>query len=47
MEVARRPQKQEAEPVIIMISTRDAAYGHRVARGLAAGYLPKDRLCPC
>ena len=44
LEVARRLKKGEATPVIILISTRDAAYGQRVARGLAAGYLPKDRL---
>jgi DNA-binding NarL/FixJ family response regulator len=44
LEVARRLRTEEAGPVVILISTRDAAYGRRVARGLAAGYLPKDRL---
>lgn len=44
LEVARGLGTVEAGPVIILISTRDVAYGRRVARGLAAGYLPKDRL---
>ena len=44
LEVARRLQRDEGGPVVILISTRDAAYGCRVAAGLAAGYLPKDRL---
>ena len=44
LEVARRLRTQQAGPVVILISTRDAAYGRRVASGLAAGYLPKDRL---
>lgn len=43
-EVARRLQKQDTGVVIILISTRDLAHGRRVARGLAAGYLPKDQL---
>lgn len=44
LEVARRLQTEHAGPVVILISTRDAAYGSRVAAGLAAGFLPKDRL---
>lgn len=44
LEVARRLGTGETGPVIILISTRDAAHGRRVASGLAAGYLPKDRL---
>ena len=31
-------------PIIVLISTRDAEYGQRVANGLAAGYVPKDEL---
>ena len=30
--------------MVILISTRDATYGRRVAAGLAAGFLPKDQL---
>lgn len=44
LEVARRLLTEDPGPVVILISTRDAAYGRRVAAGLAAGYLPKDRL---
>jgi DNA-binding response OmpR family regulator len=44
LEVARRLQREQAGPVVILISTRDAAYGRRVAVGLAAGFLPKDEL---
>ncbi len=44
LEVARRLQKEHAGPVVILISTRDATYGRTVADGLAAGFLPKDRL---
>ncbi|WP_019876239.1 response regulator transcription factor [Sporichthya polymorpha] len=43
-EVARRLQTEESEAVVILISTRDAAHGRRLAAGLAAGYLPKDQL---
>ncbi len=31
-------------PLVILISSRDVAYGGRVAAGLAAGYLPKHEL---
>ena len=44
LEVARRLRTEEADPVVILISTRDATYGRRVAAGLAAGFLPKDQL---
>jgi DNA-binding NarL/FixJ family response regulator len=44
LEVARRLRGVQGGPVVILISTRDAAYGQRVANGLAAGYLPKDQL---
>ncbi|HUR74657.1 MAG TPA: response regulator transcription factor [Sporichthya sp.] len=44
LEVARRLQAEQAGPVVILISTREAAYGTRVAAGLAAGFLPKHQL---
>jgi DNA-binding NarL/FixJ family response regulator len=44
LEVARRLQRKGGSPVVILISTRDQAYGERLAAGLAAGYLPKDQL---
>jgi CheY-like chemotaxis protein len=44
LEVARRLRAEGAGPVVILISTRDVAYGDRVAAGLAAGYLPKAEL---
>lgn len=44
LEVARRLLSGQGGPVVILISTREAAYGRRVALGLAAGYLPKDEL---
>lgn len=44
VEVARRLGTEQAGPVVILISTRDASYGRRVAAGVAAGFLPKDRL---
>jgi CheY-like chemotaxis protein len=44
MEVARRLRAEGGGPVVILISTRDVAYGRRVAAGLAAGFLPKDEL---
>lgn len=45
LEVARRLRAQVADgPVVILISTRDLAYGRRVAAGLAAGYVPKEAL---
>jgi DNA-binding NarL/FixJ family response regulator len=44
LEVARRLRAVDGGPVVILISTRDLAYGNRVAAGLAAGYLPKAEL---
>jgi len=44
LEVARCLRADGAGPVVILISTRDGAYGDRVAAGLAAGYLPKAEL---
>lgn len=44
LEVARRLRAEGGGPVVILISTRDVAYGDRVATGLAAGYLPKAKL---
>ena len=46
VEVARRLQDRvDVEtPPIVLISTRDVAYGERLATTVAAGYLPKDGL---
>jgi DNA-binding NarL/FixJ family response regulator len=44
LEAARRLSSDGAAAVVILISSRDVAYGRRVAKGLAAGYLPKDEL---
>lgn len=44
LEVARRLKAEKTGPVVILISSREASYGRRVAAGLAAGYLPKDEL---
>lgn len=44
LEVARQLSEDGGDPAVILISTRDAEYGTRVATGLAAGYLPKDEL---
>lgn len=44
LEVARRLRAQPGGPVVILISSRDVAYGRRLADGLAAGYVPKDEL---
>jgi CheY-like chemotaxis protein len=45
LEVARRLLALPgAHPVVILTSTIDAASGHQLAGGLAAGYLPKDVL---
>ena len=44
LEVARRLRAEQAGPVVILISTREADYGRRVAAGLAAGFLPKHEL---
>lgn len=45
LEVARRLQAEAGGPVVILISSRDLAYGRQVAHGVAAGYVPKDALC--
>lgn len=44
LDVARQLRLEEGGPVVILISTLDAAYGRRVAAGLAAGFLPKDEI---
>lgn len=44
LEVARRLRAHGGGPAVILISTRDVAYGDRVAAGLAAGYLPKAEI---
>lgn len=44
LEVARRLRAEGGGTVVILISTRDAVYGCRVAAGLTAGYLPKNEL---
>lgn len=43
-EVARRLQAGGSSAVVVLVSSRDAAYGRRVASGLAAGFVPKDEL---
>jgi DNA-binding NarL/FixJ family response regulator len=44
LEVARRLRAEPGGPLVILISTRDVAYGRRAASGLAAGYVRKDEL---
>jgi DNA-binding NarL/FixJ family response regulator len=44
LDVARQLRADASGPVVVLISTRDAEYGSRVAAGVAAGYLPKDEL---
>ncbi|MEY2515092.1 MAG: hypothetical protein QOJ89_2450, partial [bacterium] len=44
-EVARRLRGVGGGPVVILISSRGADYGHRVAEGIAAGFIAKDVLC--
>ena len=44
LEVARRLRAEPGGPVVVLISTRDAAYGRRVADGLADGFVPKHEL---
>lgn len=44
LEVARRLRAEDGEVAVILVSTCDAAYGRRVARGLAAGFLLKEEL---
>lgn len=43
-EVARRLPSPPAGPVVILISSRDAEYGVRMARGVALGFLAKSAL---
>lgn len=44
LEIARRLRADQARPVVILISTREAELGQRLAAGVAAGYLPKSEL---
>jgi CheY-like chemotaxis protein len=44
LEVARRLRADAGGPVVILISSREVAYGRQVAAGVAAGYVPKDQL---
>ena len=44
LEVARQLRAEGGGLVVILMSSRDAIYGHRVADGLAAGYVCKDEL---
>jgi DNA-binding NarL/FixJ family response regulator len=43
-EVARRLPRPPDGPVVIQISSRDAEYGARMARGVASGFIPKALL---
>lgn len=44
LEVARRLRPHDGSTAVILVSTCDVADGQRMARGLAAGFLPKDSL---
>src|SRR4051794_897640 len=44
LEVARRLRAEPGGTIVVLISTRDSAYGRRVADGLAAGFVPKHEL---
>jgi DNA-binding NarL/FixJ family response regulator len=44
LEVARQLRARGGGPVVILMSSRDAVYGCRVADGLADGYIPKNEL---
>lgn len=44
LEVARRLRADDSGPVVILISTREAELGRRLAAGIATGYLPKSEL---
>ena len=44
LEVARQLQETDGGPAVILISTRDKAYGDRLASTVGARYLPKDQL---
>jgi CheY-like chemotaxis protein len=43
-EVARRLRDSGSGATVILISSRDADYGRRVAAGIAAGFIPKNEL---
>jgi len=43
-EVARRLREGGSGATVVLISSRDADYGQRVADGVAAGFIPKDEL---
>jgi DNA-binding NarL/FixJ family response regulator len=43
-EVARRLRRAGCQATLILISSRDAEYGRRVAHGVADGFIPKDQL---
>jgi CheY-like chemotaxis protein len=44
-EVARRLAADDAGPVVVLTSTREASdYGERITSSPAAGFLPKDQL---
>ena len=42
--VARRLRDCGSCATVILISSREAEYGQRVACGVAAGFIPKDEL---
>jgi DNA-binding response OmpR family regulator len=44
VEVARRLRADGCTATVILISSRDAEHGRRVAAGVAAGFIAKDRL---
>jgi DNA-binding NarL/FixJ family response regulator len=44
LEVARRLRAIGSRAAVVLVSSRDATYGRRVSRGLAAGFVPKDQL---
>lgn len=44
VETARRLRGKAGLTVVILISTLDADHGHRLAEGVAAGYIQKDEL---
>jgi DNA-binding NarL/FixJ family response regulator len=43
-EVARRLRDGGCEATVILISSREAEYGRRLAHGVADGFIPKDQL---
>jgi CheY-like chemotaxis protein len=44
LEVARRLREGGSGATVILMSSRDADYGRRVAAGIAAGFIPKNEL---